>query len=248
MIDSYEVKEDLLTINKYSRPGKKLGKVNGIVIHWVANPNTTAKQNRDFFERRKEGNDDYGSAHEIIDLDGSILICIPADEVSYNCGSKSYRPESLKHFGSYPNYHTYSIECTHMDWEGEMTDATYQTLVDRVAFLMQYFNLVGTKNSLWLHHEVVGWKDCHRWFVKYPDKWQKFKDEVEKRCSVMGTLELNHDWQWEALLSSIRKLRKEGVLNSNEWEEKIQARTISIHELAWLNTIIMQRALTERSL
>ena len=40
----YEV--DLLDINDYSRPGLTLEKVNGIVIHYTANPGTTAKQNR----------------------------------------------------------------------------------------------------------------------------------------------------------------------------------------------------------
>ena len=37
----------LLTPNPYSRPQKALEKVNGIVVHYTANPGTSARQNRD---------------------------------------------------------------------------------------------------------------------------------------------------------------------------------------------------------
>ena len=37
---------DLLDINEYSRPGIALEKINGIVIHYTANPKSTAKQNK----------------------------------------------------------------------------------------------------------------------------------------------------------------------------------------------------------
>ena len=40
----------LLDINEYSRPGIAIGKVNGIVVHYTANPGTTARQNRDYFQ------------------------------------------------------------------------------------------------------------------------------------------------------------------------------------------------------
>ena len=41
---------ELLDYNEYSRPGTALEKVNGIVVHYTANPGTTAQQNRDYFE------------------------------------------------------------------------------------------------------------------------------------------------------------------------------------------------------
>ena len=37
----------LLTVNEYSRPGIPLEEVNGIVIHYTANPCTSAQDNRD---------------------------------------------------------------------------------------------------------------------------------------------------------------------------------------------------------
>ena len=41
---------ELLTVNEYSRPGTELAQVNGIVVHYTANPGTTAEQNRSYFE------------------------------------------------------------------------------------------------------------------------------------------------------------------------------------------------------
>jgi N-acetylmuramoyl-L-alanine amidase len=183
MSKTYNLTEKLLTINNYSRPAIKMNKIKGIVIHWVANPNSTALANRNFFENRKNGNSGYGSAHEIIDLDGSVIVDIPSDEISYNAGSTlPYTTDALKYLSSYPNNCTYGIECTHIDWNGVMTDATYNTLVNRVADLMIEFDLVGAEKPLWLHQEVVGWKDCHRWFVNNPDEWINFKNKVNVRC------------------------------------------------------------------
>ena len=41
--------QDFLTINPYSRPGTKREHVRDIVIHYVANPGTSAIQNRNYF-------------------------------------------------------------------------------------------------------------------------------------------------------------------------------------------------------
>lgn len=174
---SYNIINAYLTPNRWSRPQIKMKVVKGIVVHWVANPNSTAMGNRNFFEQRKAGQLDYGSAHEIIDLNGDIVVCVPSTEITYNCGSKTYTPEAMSVFGNTPNYLTYGIECTHTDWDGRMTQATYNTLVERCADLCIQFKLRG--NNLWLHKEVVGWKDCHRWFVNNPNEWALFKNKVD---------------------------------------------------------------------
>ena len=56
---------ELLTVNEYSRPGTELAQVNGIVVHYTANPGTTA------------------SSHFIIGISGEIIQCIPCNEISY---------------------------------------------------------------------------------------------------------------------------------------------------------------------
>jgi N-acetylmuramoyl-L-alanine amidase CwlA len=174
-----QIQKDLLTINEYSRPGTKLKKVQGIVVHWVANPNTSAKANRNFFENRKNGKSGYGSAHYIIDLDGSIIMAIPPEEVAYHVGAESYRSEALKRLGSYPNSTTLGIECTHVDWNGKMTDKTYESLILFCAELCKKYNL-DPLADLYRHYDITG-KICHKWFVDHPYEWEKFKQKV-KEC------------------------------------------------------------------
>jgi N-acetylmuramoyl-L-alanine amidase len=243
MTQTYKITENLLTKNDYSRPGTKFKKIKGIVIHWVANPNTSALANRNFFENRKNGSSGYGSAHEIIDLDGSVLVDIPPSEMAYHVGStQPYTTDALKYLGTYPNNCTYGIECTHLDWNGKMADATYETLVNRVVDLMKQFNLVGTEKPLWLHQEVVGWKDCHRWFVNNPTEWTKFKNKINERCEEMSdVLKLNEEWEWNMLLENVKQLKAKGYIAGDSWETKVKNKTITAHELAWLNAEVLSR-------
>lgn len=171
--------QDLLTINEYSRPGTKLKGIKGIVVHWVANPNTSAKANRNFFENRKNGKSGYGSAHYIIDLNGSVLQCIPNSEVAYHVGAKSYKKTAITALGTYPNSTTLGIECTHTDWNGKMTNETYDSLVELCKDLCMVYKL-DPMSDLYRHYDITG-KDCHKWFVNNPAEWKKFKKKVLSR-------------------------------------------------------------------
>ena len=77
------VDEQLLTVNRYSRPGTNIPVINGIVIHYVANPGTTAQQNHDYFEGLKDqsgSNTVSVSSNFVIGLDGEIIECVPVGE------------------------------------------------------------------------------------------------------------------------------------------------------------------------
>lgn len=173
------MQEMLLTRNEFSRPGTKLQPLRGVVIHWVANPGSSAQANRNFFENRKLGKTGYGSAHYIIGLAGEVIRCLPESEMGYHVGSTTYTDDALRRLSSYPNNCTIGIECCHIDWDGRMTDETYDALVDLTVDLLRRHNL--DENDLWLHKEVVGWKDCHRWFVNNPGEWAKFKQIVSAK-------------------------------------------------------------------
>ena len=101
----YEV--NLLTPNEYSRPGIALDKVNGIVIHYTANPGSSAVANRDYFESLSISHETMASSHFIIGLDGEVVQCIPTAEISYASNDR--------------NDDTISIECCHPDETGEFT-------------------------------------------------------------------------------------------------------------------------------
>ncbi|MGD7047101.1 N-acetylmuramoyl-L-alanine amidase [Rossellomorea marisflavi] len=186
---TYKITQDLLTPNPYSRPKDKLKGVRGIVIHWVANKSSSAKANRNFFENRKSGNSGYGSAHYIIDLDGSVIQCLPDAEVGYHVGSHVYTAHALNRLSSYPNNCTIGIELTHTDWEGRFTKDTYDSALELAVKLLKKYGL--DENDLWLHHTVVGWKDCARWFVNNNSEWVKFKTKAGEM--LRGKADLNKE-------------------------------------------------------
>lgn len=178
-----EIQNKLLTINQYSRPYQPLISVKGIVIHWTANPMTTAKNNRDFFELRKDGKHGYGSAHYIIGLKGEVVKCIPDYEVAYHIGSTAYKEGITEKLSSYPNNCTIGIECCHLDWEGTLTEDTYNSLVHLTRNLMKFYNL--TPNNIYRHYDIgnqqyefrgntyIG-KPCPYFFVKDEENWVQF--------------------------------------------------------------------------
>lgn len=178
MVLMVKVNEMLLTPDKWVRPQTKLNKLRGVVWHWVANPNSSAKGNRNFWENRTGS---YGSAHYIIGLDGEILRTLPEDEMGYHVGSKTYTQRSLNELGSYPNNNTIGIECTHINWDGEMTKETYNALIELTVDILKRHGL--TADDIWLHQEIVGWKDCHRWFVNNPVEYKKAKDLVASKLN-----------------------------------------------------------------
>lgn len=218
------VQSEYLTPNPFSRPGTRLKRVKGIVIHWVANPKSTARNNRDFFERRKAGKSGYGSAHYIVCLDGSVVQCLPETEVGYHVGSKTYTDAAVTRLSRYPNDCTIGIECCHLDWDGRMTQETWRATVKLAAQLLKRYGL--TANDLWLHKEVVGWKDCHRWFVKNPPEWARFKADValelggsaEKRTEVVRLMskyfkDIPKEMEWAAPHAD--SLYEKGVLKGD---------------------------------
>ncbi|HJC46954.1 MAG TPA: N-acetylmuramoyl-L-alanine amidase [Candidatus Lachnoclostridium pullistercoris] len=161
----------LLDINPYSRPGTPLETINGIVVHYTANPGTTAQQNRNYFNSLAEQNGESAtsvSSHFIIGLEGEIIQCIPLSEISYASNDR--------------NGDTVSIECCHPDSSGKFTDATYSSLVRLCAWLENQLDL--NERSLLRHYDVTG-KLCPLYFVEHESEWNAFKEDVaEKRKDV----------------------------------------------------------------
>jgi N-acetylmuramoyl-L-alanine amidase len=86
-----DIQKLLLTQNMFSRPGKKRESVKGIAIHWVANAESSALANRNYFEslKNQSPNDPAVrcvSAHFVIGIGGEIVQCVPLDEMAYHAG------------------------------------------------------------------------------------------------------------------------------------------------------------------
>lgn len=152
---------ELLTPNEYSRPQEVLEKVKGIVIHYTANPGTTAIQNRNYFEGLKDSHITKASAHFIVGIEGEIVQCIPSSEISYASNER--------------NVDTVSIECCHIDESGKFTEATYKSLIQLTAFLMGKFDL--STDDVIRHYDVTG-KNCPKFYVENEDAWIKFKEDI----------------------------------------------------------------------
>ena len=158
------VQEDLLPVNQYSRCGDKLQRVNAVVIHYVGNPNTTARQNRSYFENLATTGDTSASSNLIVGMEGEALLCVPLDEVAYCSNDR--------------NYDTVSIEFCHPDAEGKPNQATYDTLVKLTAWLCGLYGL-DTQEGIIRHYDVTG-KQCPLYFVQNEGEWTRFKSDVAK--------------------------------------------------------------------
>ena len=181
-----QIIHDFLTINEYSRPGRKIKEVLGVVLHWTANPAANAKQNRDYFESLKTGAAGYASAHYIVDQNGLIIAAVPEYEIAYHTGSskrdpasnKFYTDEARQRFGRYasevnsPNNCTLGVELCPLDAAGNFSDATINSAAELCADILKRYGL-GVE-ALTTHHNVVGWKDCPKLWTEKPQLFEAF--------------------------------------------------------------------------
>ena len=142
-----EIIEDFLTINEYSRPGEPLQNVNNLFVHYTANPETSAAQNRSYFENLGITGETSASAHFVIGYDGEIIQCIPLNEIAYAVMQR--------------NYDSVSIECCYLQEDGKFTDATYRSLIQLCAWLLNEYDLA-------------------------PEDMRRHYDEGGKKCPQIG--------------------------------------------------------------
>lgn len=163
---------DLLDVNPYSRPGDPVEKVNGIVIHYTANPGSTAKQNRDYFNQLKDSMQTSASSNFVVGLDGEIVQCVPTWEMAYASNER--------------NADTVSIECCHPDESGRFTPETYASVVHLTAWLCVKFDL--SASQVIRHYDVTG-KNCPKYFVEHEGAWNDFRADVERAIQAGGYTE-----------------------------------------------------------
>ncbi len=161
--------EQFLTPNEYSRPEIPLEEIQGIVVHYTANPGTTAQQNRSYFEGLAESRQTKASSHFIIGLSGEIIQCIPLNEIAYASNER--------------NADTISIECCIDNDAGKFTTQTYDALVELTAWLIGQYDL--EIDDVIRHYDVTG-KNCPKYFVEHESAWVDFKLDVEAYIDTYG--------------------------------------------------------------
>ena len=161
----------LIDIDGHARRGVKLeGGVKDIVIHYVANPMSTAQNNRDYFNQETT----TVSSHFVIGLEGEVIQCVPLDEKSSASNDR--------------NRDTISIEVCHEDETGKFNDATYKSLVKLTAWLCRAANLDET--HIIRHYDITG-KLCPLYFVEHEDEWEVFKADVSEYMQNITLVKAN---------------------------------------------------------
>lgn len=195
------ITEDIIPKGQGARPGKKLTKCMGLVIHWIG-----VTQGHASVIRKNFGSDEFG-AHYISDwYTGDIIHCVPDDEVCYHVGANKYTTLAKTKFYSKPNYYLVGIECCinpndkiYSDYSsktkyldlGKPSDVQYEKLVAFAAKFLMDHDL--TEKDLYRHYDITG-KPCHVWFYKDEKRWDKFKADVKKRMEedeVMTQVQFN---------------------------------------------------------
>ncbi len=151
------IQKEILDLDGESRSGEKLEAVRDIAVHYVANPGSTAMQNREYFN----GPDSSTSSHFIIGLSGEVIQCIPLDEKS--CAT------------NFRNIDTISIEVCHPDKTGKFLPETRESLVRLLGALLAEFDL--SRENIIRHYDVTG-KMCPLYYVENPEEWEALRNDA----------------------------------------------------------------------
>ena len=202
------IKEMLITPNKYSRPQTKIGTIKNIVIHWVGNAGSTAENNAKYFDGLKVGKKNtagsyiYASSHYIIGNDGTTIRCIPENEVAYHA--------------SKANSYSIGIEMCHPDNTGKPTQKTYDALVELVGQLCHKYKLKPIQ-AIIRHYDVTG-KLCPKYYVENEKAFKQLREDVERYIAKDEELE-----------KAVEVLMQSGIISMPEvWREvdKINLRNV----------------------
>jgi N-acetylmuramoyl-L-alanine amidase len=190
--------EKYLSINPYSRSGKRLAECRAVILHYVGIAAQRAVTTWNFFERDCPKDKHYSSVHYIIDLNGDIYHAVPDNEIAFHCGSAAVDPASGRIYTDWarrklghhiidptknsPNNCTIGIELC-IDASGNFMPETINAAVELVSKLLDENNL--TTDDIGTHKQVVGWKDCPLPWVKSPKLFDEFKDRVRTNLGVL---------------------------------------------------------------
>lgn len=158
------VTQDFLPRNPFSRPGTPLQTVDGVVVHYVGNPGTSAAANRSYFANLALTHETYASAHFVVGLEGEIIQCVPLSEIAY-CTSQA-------------NDHTLSIEVCHPDETGAFSPGTLDSLTTLTAWLCDAFAL--ETSAVIRHYDVTG-KLCPLYYVEHSTAWDALLAAVDAK-------------------------------------------------------------------
>ena len=172
----------MIPVNPFSRPGKSLVRVAGVVFHWVNNAGTDAEFNVRWFKMLADQDptdkvdDSFASTHYVIDREKTIQ-CVPEGEMCYHVGAWAYKPGIQKRLGAYPNANTIGIELCHPDESGRFEPEVIEQAKKLSLGLAVKYNLE-PMHDFYRHYDVTG-KLCPKHWVGHAEEWEHFKRQVQ---------------------------------------------------------------------
>lgn len=151
------IDEQIIHLHTSARTGTELDGVKNIVIHYVGNPNTTAQNNRDYFDKDST----EVSSHFVVGLEGEIIQCLPLWEKS---AASNWR-----------NSDTISVEVCHPDDTGKFNDTTYNAVIKLTSWLLYE---LGLDESAVIRHYDITEKLCPLYYVEHEDAWNQMKKDI----------------------------------------------------------------------
>ena len=133
-----------------------------IFVHYTANAGTSAAQNRSYFENLGITGETSASAHFVIGYEGEIIQCLPLSEIGY----------AVKEH----NYNSISIECCYLQENGKFEDATYDSLIQLLGWLLKEYDL--GPSAVLRHYDSSG-KKCPKYYVEHEEAWEKLLEDLE---------------------------------------------------------------------
>lgn len=153
------IDQDIIPKDSDSRRGEYLEDFGGIVIHYVGNPGTGAKQNRNYYAN--PGTE--VNSHFLVGLKGEVVQCLPMAEKSSASNER--------------NRDTISIEVCHADESGEFSKESYAALLRLTAWLCKEGGII--EDQVIRHYDVTG-KICPKYYVDNPQAWDAFKEDLKQ--------------------------------------------------------------------
>lgn len=210
-------------------------------VSWLCNPDSGA------------------SAHFVISRTGIITQLVEITDAAWVNGTRLKKEDSGP--GWYgdaklqlvrdrkTNANFYSVGIEHEGFygqgRGKLTDAQFAATVWLHKYIINEIKKIYGTDIIKDREHIVGHYQVDP--IRKPNcpgqafQWDELIIKLKEGDEMSDVLKLSDDWQWDLLLENVKELRVKGVLNNDTWEQKIKNRTITAHELAWLNTISLNR-------
>jgi N-acetylmuramoyl-L-alanine amidase CwlA len=78
------ITRNFLTVNPYTRSGRRLAECKGIIFHFTGKPSQRAQSVWNYFENCCPREKRFASYHYIIDQNGDIIYAVPKNEVAFH--------------------------------------------------------------------------------------------------------------------------------------------------------------------